>query len=195
MDFWTVTLMLLFIMDPVGNIPMFHHILDHIEPKHRWRIILRELLFAYLILSAFLWGGQHILSFLGLKQASLSITGGIILFVIALDLVFPRKKGKGDDLDNEDPFIVPLAMPMLAGPSAMATLILVATKDPANIWHWHLALTTACTITGVILVSSNLILKFLGKRGIRALKKLIGMLLIMIAVQMFLDGVKEYLGL
>lgn len=192
-EFWTATLMLLFIMDPVGNIPVFHHTLQGVDEDKRWRVILREMLFAYGILLAFLFAGESILHFLGLKQASLSIASGIILFLIGLDIVFPRK-GLNPDQEYEDPFIVPLAVPMVAGPSAIASILLLTSTKPQLLHVWFGSLTSAWAISVVILLSSNWLLHHMGHRGIRAIEKLIGMLLIMLSVQFFLDGVKAYLA-
>ena len=192
MTFLSATLILFFIMDPLGNIPIFHSILQEVPEKKRTGIMIRELVFAYIILLFFLMAGEPMLNLLGLKQSSLSITGGIVLFLIAIGMVFPQHGIKGD-IERDDPFIVPLAMPLIAGPSAIAALLLMASREPDKISSWVGALTVSWSLSFGILLSSGLILKFVGKKGLRAMAKLMGMLLIMMSVQMFLDGLKQYI--
>ncbi len=119
------------------------------------------------------------------------ILGGIVLFLIAIGMVFPQHGIKGD-LEREDPFIVPLAMPLIAGPSAIAALLLMASREPDRILSWAGALSVAWCISFAILLSSRLILGLVGKKGLRAMAKLMGMLLIMMSVQMFLSGIDQY---
>ncbi len=192
MSFLSATLILFFIMDPLGNIPIFHSILQKVPDQKRTGIIIRELIFAYLILLFFLMAGEPMLNLLGLKQSSLSITGGIVLFLIAIGMVYPQHGIKGDS-EHEDPFIVPLAMPLIAGPSAIAALLLMASRDPDRIGTWIGALSLAWGITFLILLLSGVMMRFVGKKGLRAMARLMGMLLIMMSVQMFLDGLESYI--
>ena len=191
-DALRVAATLFFVMDPIGNIPLFNVLLKQYEPRRRAAIIARELCFALLILLAFLYAGNVILSFLGLTQPTLNLAGGILLFLIALRMVFPDA-GIHDDAPVDDPFIVPLAMPMVAGPSSIAILLLTSSSHPEQMLDWTVALLLAWTVTTVILVVSPMILKLLGKRGLRALERLMGMLLVLLAVQMFLNGLTQYL--
>jgi multiple antibiotic resistance protein len=184
--------MLFLILDPVGNVPIFISLLDPLPESRRRRTILRELLIALALLLVFLFAGGAVLRFLGLEQSSLSVAGGVILFLIALGMVFPTR-GLHPEMDTEDLFIVPLAVPLIAGPSAIAALLLLASSEPGRIWEWAAALGVAWLASAVILLTSSQWLRFIGRRGLRALEKLMGMLLIMIAVQMFLDGIKLYL--
>ena len=193
MDFLSAAVMLFLILDPLGNIPVFHSLLAGLPEPQRRKVILRELVIALSLLLVFLFAGGSILHFLGLQQSSLSIAGGVILFLIALNMVFPST-GIHSELESADPFIVPLAVPLVAGPSAIAALLLLATSQPARLWEWAGALGLAWLASAVILLGSTKLMTVIGNRGLRAIEKLMGMLLIMIAVQMFLDGVKEYLG-
>ena len=184
---------LFLVMDPLGNIPIFLSILKDIEPKRRWKIISRELLIALVILLIFLFFGQRILEILQLESESVSIAGGIILFIIGIRMVFPSRRGVlGDQLEGE-PFIVPLAIPLIAGPSALATLILLVNSDPTNMLNWLTVLLIAWALTAVILLSAPIFYKILRKRGLAAIERLMGMILIMIAVQMFVNGIKSVL--
>jgi multiple antibiotic resistance protein len=192
-DILAASVTLFFVMDPIGNIPIFHSILKDVPPKPRIKIIFRELIIALGILLIFLFLGTQILGFLGLTEPVLNVAGGIILFVIAIRMVFAMKT-LGVDEDETDPFIVPLAIPMVAGPSTITILMVQATSQPARKFEWLLALLLAWIMTTAILVASPFILRVLGQRGVRAMERLMGMLLILIAVQMLLDGVAEYLS-
>ncbi len=192
MDFLSAAVMLFLILDPLGNIPVFHLLLGGLPESQRRKVILRELVIALGILMIFLVAGQSILKFLGLQQSSLSIAGGVVLFLIALNMVFPSK-GVHSELADDEPFIVPLAVPLVAGPSAIAALLLLATSQPTRLWEWAGALGLAWLASAFILLASTKLMAWIGNRGLRAIEKLMGMLLIMIAVQMFLNGLKVYL--
>lgn len=184
---------LFLVMDPLGNIPLFLSLLKEYSPKRRQRIILRELLIALAILLIFLFFGQNLLDFLKLQQESVSIAGGIVLFIIAIRMIFPSRHGvMGGRLEGE-PFIVPLAIPLIAGPSALATLILLVRNDPARMMDWLFALLAAWLASAIILLSAPFFYRILRKRGLAAIERLMGMLLIMISVQMLLDGIRAYL--
>ena len=189
----TSALTLFFVMDPLGNIPVFNAVLRDLEPARRRRVIARELIFALAILLGFLIAGPWILTLLGLSQPSLNLAGGILLFIIALKMVFPQPHSAIEDTEGE-PFIVPLAVPMVAGPSTLATLLLLSSSRPGQLTGSLLALLLAWLGTTAILVISPLALRFLGDRGLRALERLMGMLLILIAVQMFLNGLAQLPG-
>jgi len=184
---------LFFIMDPLGNMPVFNAILERFDRKERARIVAREMLFALVILMTFLFAGTAILDFMHLTQSSLSIAGGVLLFIIALRMIFPRPVSAQTE-HVEDPFIVPLAMPMIAGPSTIAILLLLSSSQPEHIWDWSLALIISWAGTAVILTASPFLMRFLGNRGSRALERLMGMLIILLATQMLLNGVAEFVG-
>lgn len=187
-----VAVTLFFVMDPVGNIPVFQSILKGFDTGTRIRIIIRELLIALIILYFFLFAGTAILNYLGLAQPSLNIAGGILLFIIALRMVFPSEQ-KIYETPEGDPYIVPLAVPLVAGPSTIAILLFLSSSQPERIFEWSVSLFIAWVISTVILVLSPFMLRLLGDKVLRALERLIGMLLILIAIQMFLDGLGEYI--
>lgn len=182
---------LFFVMDPLGNIPIFNAVLARFEPRRRAQIVARELVFALVILLVFLFAGNAVMAFLGLSQPTLNLSGGILLFVIALRMIFPRP-GAADNEAVEDPFIVPLAMPLVAGPSTLAILLLLSSSEPERLPDWTVALVMAWLATTVILAVSPWLMKVLGDRGVRALERLMGMLLVLLAVEMFLDGVAAF---
>jgi len=145
------------------------------------------------VLFGFLFGGQYILAALHLKAESVSITGGIILFLIGLRMVFPRPEGLFGEAEEGEPFIVPMAIPLIAGPSTMATLLLLGRDEPGRAVEWSVALLIAWLATAIILFGSTALYRMLGPRVLSALEKLMGMLIIALAVQMTLDGVASYL--
>lgn len=193
-DILSAATLLLLIMDPLGNLPIYMSVLKSIDPKRRTKVILRELTIALVILFIFLFSGQALLTFLQVEQETVSIAGGIILFIIALKMIFPKPGGIMNLPEGEEPLIVPLAVPMIAGPSTMAALILLANQQPDKMLHWSLALVLAWSVSAFILVMSNPIHKLLTDKGLRAVERLMGMVLIMIAIQMLLNGITAYIS-
>ncbi len=191
MDLLAFAVTLFLVLDPFGNVAIFHAVLSRVPETRRRQVLIRELLFALVILLGFLFAGKHLLGFLGLHPHTLSISGGIILFLIALGMVFPTRSVLGENTDD-DPFIVPLAVPLMAGPSSIALLLLTATKHPHALGSVALAVVAAWLASAVVLYASPLLLKVLGAKGTRALERLMGLLLVLVAVQMFLDGVTTY---
>ncbi|MPY25705.1 YhgN family NAAT transporter [Shewanella sp. YLB-07] len=194
MDTFSAAVMLFLIMDPLGNLPIFASILRHIDPKKRRRVLIRELLFALGIMLLFLFAGEAILNFLNLRSESVSIAGGIILFLIAIRMIFPQPGGVVGLAAGEEPFIVPMAIPLMAGPSVLAALILLAHTDSTRMLDWTVALLAAWGGSAVILLFYKVFTKVLGEKGLTAVERLMGMVLVMISVQMFLDGIASYMA-
>jgi multiple antibiotic resistance protein len=194
MDVLSAAILLAIIMDPFGNIPLFHALVGHYPRPRRLRVIARELVAAYLVLVLFLLAGEVILDYLGLKQPALGIAGGVVLFIIALRMVFPTAGADKPGTGEGEPFIVPLAVPMIAGPSAVAALLLLVSRDPGRLWEWFGALTLAWGFAALVLLASGLLMEMLGQRTLRALTRLTGMLLIMMSVQMLMDAMTAYLA-
>ncbi len=184
---------LFFIMDPLGNVPIFNAILSKFDSKRRSIIVARELVIALLILMGFLFAGNAILGFLGLSQSSLNIAGGILLFIISLRMIFPKTTSRDEATGEDDPFIVPLAVPMIAGPSTIAILLLLGSSQPQRMPEWVIALLLAWLGTTVLLVASPALMRVLGRRGARALERLMGMILVILATQMLLNGIRDFL--
>ncbi|QCI23412.1 YhgN family NAAT transporter [Buchnera aphidicola] len=187
------TILLILIMDPLGNLPIFMSILKNLKPNRRRIVLLREMIVALLIMLLFLFAGENILVFLNLKTETVSISGGIILFLIAIKMIFPSYKyEKNTKKTREEPFLVPLAIPLVAGPSLLATLILLSHEYLNKIVYLTGSLLIAWTCTVIILLSSNMFLRLFGSKGVDALERLMGLILIMLSTQMFLDGVKSW---
>ena len=141
----------------------------------------------------FLILGDYVQSYLSLRVSTLHIAGGIILLLVALGMVFPAIGMKMVD-SNEEPFFVPLAMPLVAGPAAIAIVLILGSSQSANTMTWVIALTISWSLAALILVPSPWVFKFIGGKAARILERLMGMILIMLAVQMFLNGVELYVG-
>lgn len=187
---------LLFVMDPLGNIPVFLSVLKDVEGPRRTRVIIRELLVALLVMMCFLFFGSYFLNALQLDQSSVRIAGAIVLFLIALRMIFPQEGGiMGEDNYEGEPFIVPLAIPCVAGPSTLAVLMLMAHSETTGISTWALVAFAAWLLSSVFLVASPLLYKILRDRGLIAIERLMGMILVMISVQGFLTGVREFFQL
>jgi multiple antibiotic resistance protein len=192
-DLYSAALTLFLVMDPLGNVPVFLSVLQDVPPERRRRVILREMLIALVVMLGVLLAGGQLLKALQLDQVTISISGGIVLFLIALRMVFPGEGGVAGGERGAEPFIVPLAIPLVAGPSTLAALLLLARSAPGRLPEWIAALSLAWVVTAAILWASGLFFRVLGRRGLQALERLMGMLLVMVAVQMFLNGLKEYL--
>jgi multiple antibiotic resistance protein len=190
LDILAAATMLFLIMDPLGNLPIYMSVLKTIDPKRRQIIIFRELIFALIILMLFLHSGQALLDFLQIDQETVSIAGGIILFLIALRMIFPQPGGVMSLPVGEEPFIVPLAVPMIAGPSTMAALILLANQEPNKMMH----LFAAWAASALILSFSGGFHRMLGDKGLNTVERLMGMILVMIAIQMLLNGISAYIA-
>lgn len=192
MTFLSATVLLLLIIDPFGNLVTINALLREFPTRERQALILRECLIAFAILALFLFAGNTLLGLLGLRAPTLSISGGIVLFLIALGMVFPSRDRGLASVDGK-PLIVPIATPLIAGPSTLAMLLLMATREPDALGRWFGALAASVGISTLVLWLSPLFYEKLGRPVTSAIERLVGMLLIMVSVQMFLDGVGEYL--
>lgn len=194
MDTLSAFITLVFVMDPLGNVPIFLAVLKDVDARRRHWVIFREMLIALGVLLLFLYAGSGLLDVLGLKQESISIAGAIILFLIALRMIFPSANGIMGDNPEGEPFIVPLAIPAVAGPSALAIIMLLVNTDPDRMLDWTVAVVGAWGVSAILLMASPLLLRALGNRGLIAMERLMGMLLVIISVQMFFDGVQKFLN-
>ncbi|MBN4067044.1 NAAT family transporter [Simkania negevensis] len=180
------------IMDPVGNVPMFLSVLKDVPAKRQKTVIFREMLIALFIMLVFNYVGDGGLRLLGISTATVEVSGGIILFIIALNMVFPRKVDEGNELFKEEPFIVPLAVPFVAGPSILAAIIVYAAQEP-NSLITLLAILLAWIPLVIFLLASQILQKLLGRRGLVAVERLMGLVLTLLAVEMFLRGIKRFM--
>jgi MarC family membrane protein len=192
-SFLSALVLLLLVLDPLGGLPIYISVLSGVAPERRTRVALRETGIAFAALALFMVGGQGFLSLMRLSERSLEVAGGVILLVIAMRMVFTG----GDEAyasgpPGREPFVFPLAVPLLAGPSAMATVLLLASRQPERLWSWFGALTVAMLVSGVVLLAADRIRRVLGASIVTAIEKLMGLVLTAIAVEMILAGLKRY---
>ena len=194
MELITAVGLLLLTTDPLGNVPTFISVLQPVPEHRRKAVIVRELLFAVGIMLVFVFAGRLLTNALGIQQEAISIAGGLVLFLVALEMILPGKgrRGAPSEEPESEPFVVPLATPLVAGPATLATIILITSK-PGGTLTGFCAVLIAWGITFCSLVSAPAIMRVLKQRGSRAVERLMGMLLVMLSVQMFLNGLSEYL--
>jgi MarC family membrane protein len=190
----SATVLLFLVIDPFGNVPFFVAALNQVDPARRRRVIIRELLIAYAVMVVFLFFGQSLLRVLGISGPALTIAGGVILFLIALRMVFPIRGQSSQEQIEGEPFIVPLAIPYVAGPSVLAVELLLMSDEPTRWPIWLTAITVAWAATAVIVFFGSQVAQRLGPRGLIAIERLMGMILVAIAIQMFLTGADMYFG-
>ena len=186
---------LFLVMDSIGNVPMFSALLRKVPTPRRTWVIVRENLIALVTLIFFLFFGQAVMTWLRISATSLATAGGIVLFIVALDMIFPRRGLVGDHDENTEPLIVPLAIPLLAGPSTVAMIMLLATQEPSRWGDWLLALLAAWFVGLIILLLASKLQDWLGHRALLAIERLMGMILVVVAVQMTMDGIHQFLTL
>ncbi len=194
MTILSAALLLFLVMDPLGNIPLFMTTLKKVAPARQKKVVIRELLIALVVLVGFLFLGQYLLQALHLSQTALTTAGGIILLIIAIKMIFPATNASLQEDVEGEPFIVPLAIPYVAGPSAMATALLMMSNEPTRWAEWLLAVLIAWFASALIIYFSSYFARFLGEKGLIAIERLMGMLLITVAVQMLLTGIAEFVG-
>jgi len=189
MEFTSAVLTLIIVLDPLGNIPNFMAAMRSVPDARRFRVVARELLIALVILLGVFFCGRTVMKLLSLSDDALRISGGIVLFLIALRMVFPPEThDRMEHPPEEEPFIVPLATPLVAGPSVMATIMFIAERQPERRFEWLLALFLAWLATAFILLAAPFLARVLQRRGLMAVERLMGMILVVVSVQMFLDG-------
>jgi MarC family membrane protein len=189
--FASATILLLLITDPVGNIPMFANALKHVAPQRRPWVILREILIAFALLLTFMFVGEGFLRVMNLSELSLQIGGGVILFLIALRMVFPPAATAEAEITTE-PLIVPLAIPAIAGPSALATVLLLVSQQPERRMEWIAALCVTMLVCAAVLVSAERIQRLIGDRLVMAVERLMGLVLVSVAIEMLLRGIRTF---
>ncbi|XZG71027.1 MarC family protein [Chitinibacteraceae bacterium HSL-7] len=190
-SFLSALVLILLVTDPFGSVPIFVSQMRHVPPERRRLVVIREILVAFSVLFVFMLFGRQFLSVMHLSETSLGIAGGVILFLIALRMVFPPPRSAETEPPQE-PFIVPLAIPLIAGPSALATVLLLVSREPERLWEWVGALALAMLICGIMLGFSDRISRLCGDRVTTAFERLMGLVLTAIAVEMLLGGIRHY---
>jgi len=192
LSFASAVVILVLVADPLGNIPVFVALLQNVEPARRVRVIVRECAIAFAVLVAFMLFGREILTLLGLSDRSLNIAGGVILFLIALRMVFRENETIFAGLPAGEPFIVPLAIPSIAGPAAIASVILLVSRAPQRMLEWSIAIALAMSVSLLVLLFAERIARLVGARGLYAFERLMGLILTAVAVEMLLRGIEAF---
>lgn len=193
-SFISSVITLALVMDGFGNIPLFIAALKKVAPERRKIVLFRELGIALLIMVAFLFLGKWFLKAFGIHEYSLSIAGGIILFIISVKLVFGGEEETKSDPKEDEPFVVPLAIPLVAGPAALSMVMITAAQQ-SNKFITLGAVIVASLINSAILMASFPISNLLGKRGLTAIERLTGMILILMSVDMVMGGISTFINM
>jgi MarC family membrane protein len=190
--FASTVVILLLVMDPIGNIPLFVSLLRPVEASRRLKVIVRECVIAFLVLIGFALFGRALLTVLGISDSSLTIAGGVILFLIALRMIFRHPEGVFGNTMHGEPFIVPLATPSIAGPAAIATVVLLVSREPVRLYEWLGAITVAMLVMVTVLLAAERLARLAGERVLMAFERLMGLILTAIAVEMLLRGIRAF---
>lgn len=191
--FLSALVLLLLVLDPIGSLPVFIAVMRNVAPERRMRVALRESALAFAALLVFMFAGQAFLALMRLSERSLEVAGGVILLIIAMRMIFASgAEVYAADGKAREPFIFPLAVPLLAGPSAMATVLLLASRQPERLLDWIGALTVAMLFSALVLLGADRIRRWIGSSMVSAVEKLMGLVLTAIAVEMILAGLKRY---
>ncbi len=193
MDFISVTVLLYLIMDPVGNISSFLKLINLVPPERQQWVTIREMLIALVAMLAFYFFGEFLFSVLEISEPTVRVASGVILFLVAIKILFSSKTSLRANLPNEEPFLVPLAIPLIAGPALLATIMLFShiVTEPIVMLGAILAAWAAAVVT---LFLSKPLMKALGRNGLLACERLMGMILVMLAIQRFLEGIKQFVA-
>lgn len=193
MTIGSVIVALFLLMDAPGNTPVFLSILGHLGKAERRRAIIREIFFALIVLLLFLFFGKSILSYLGISTPALSVAGGVVLFIVAMRMIFPHQYGPVYGKEDDDPWVVPLAIPLVAGPSSIAYIMTVAAREPDRIKDWVIATVIACILCGAVIYTIDLLRPWIKDRALTLMERIMGMILVIISIQMLMNGIAEYI--
>lgn len=191
-SFLSAFVLLLLVLDPLGSLPIFIPIMRDVAPARRRWVAIREVGIAFGVLFCFMFFGQGFLQVMHLSERSLEVAGGVILLMVAIRMIFTPEGGVYGVPEGREPLIFPLAVPLLAGPSAMATVLLLASRQPERVLTWVAALVCAMAVSGVVLLACSKIRRWVGDSVVSAVEKLMGLVLTAIAVEMILAGLKRY---
>lgn len=189
MDLISAIILLVIVTDPLGNLPIVMTCLE--GTKRPYRFITREVILATIVLLAALFLGPALLRLLHLSEEALRLAGGIVLFLIAIKLIFPTDTSWMGVKKGEEPILFPLAVPLVAGPSAVATVMLFAAQYPQRMGIWVIAILVTMAVSLVAFFFAPAVNRIVGHRGLSAFQRLMGMLLTVIAVQMLITALKE----
>lgn len=188
MSLFSIAVVLFLIMDPMGNISSFLSLTKDLEPKKQHRVIVREMLIALAVMIFFNYLGEFIFAILELSETTVRISSGVILFLIAIKILFMAPDSLRANLPKGEPYVFPIAIPLIAGPGLLATIMLYAHLEPYQS-VMIVAILLAWAASAAILYFANPIKKYLGPNGLMAAERLVGMVLVLISIQRFLEGI------
>ena len=194
LSFVSAVVILFLVIDPLGNIPLFVSLLRTVAPERRTWVILREWLIALVLLLGFVFAGEAVLRLFGLSDPSLNIAGGVILFLIALGMIFRPGAGAFAGLPEGEPLVMPLAIPAIAGPGTMATVIVLASRAPERVLEWTGAVVAAMLASLIVLVFAERLARRVDRRALLAVERLFGLILTAFAIEMVLRGVAAFVA-
>jgi len=192
MSLFSLTLTLFLIMDPLGKVKQFLSILDGIPHRRQRLVIAREMIMALVAMMVFSLLGEYISAAFQVNKTTIFISAGIILFLTAIRILFPKEDHLPRVPGNE-PFLVPLAIPMIASPALLATIMLFSQAEPL-MWPMVYSILMAWGISSVLLIFSRPLRRILTQNGLLAIERLMGMVLVLIAVQRFLEGIVLFMA-
>lgn len=188
MSLFNITVTLFLIMDPVGNLSSYISMVKELDPKRQKWIVFREMLIALVVMLFFNYLGEYIFNFLDLSETTVRLSSGVILFLIAIKILFMASDSPRANLPKGEPFVFPLAVPLIAGPALMATIMLYAHLEPTQS-VMIFAILIAWFLSILIFLFAGPIKRILGNNGLMACERLIGMVLVLVAIQRFLEGI------
>jgi len=193
-SFLSAFFLLLLVLDPMGNMVPFLALTKHLPPERRWRVVLRECLAGTGVLVAFAFFGRRFLHYTGVTTGTLGVTGGVLLFLIGLKMVFKGSEAYAEETasPSPEPFLVPMALPLFAGPSSIALTVLNGSEGAQGRWSWIAGMLLACLVSTVLLLAADPLVRRIGDKGVGALERLMGLVLTTVSVQMILDGFRTY---
>ncbi|WP_295480354.1 MarC family protein [Sutterella sp.] len=193
-SFWGGLMLMVLMADPLGNIPITISCMKSVPNNRRVRVLLRECTIAMGLLLLAMFFGKPFLAAIGLSDAALSIGGSVIVMLMAIRMVFPTKEGVFGDTPGGEPYIVPIAIPAIAGPSTLATIMMLAASQPGRLLEWGAVVVITCAVSFAVLASADWLERHMGSKLTLAFERLTGLLLAMMATQMFLSGLGSYLS-
>ena len=192
--FWGALTLMVLMADPRGNIPIGLACLKNVPNERKNIVLARECAIAMVMLLLAMFFGRGVLEAIGLSDAALSIGGSVIVMLIAIRMVFPQAEGVFGEIPGGEPYIVPLAVPAIAGPSTLATIMMLAASGPERMWEWAAIVAITCVVSFFVLASAEWMQRRLGEKVTLAIERLTGLILAMMATQMFLSGLESYIS-
>ena len=190
LSLFSLPIILFLIMDPVGNIPAYLTLVEKFSPQRQKKILFREMLIALALMIVFAFLGEALFYILQVSDITVMLSSGAILFLTAIKILFPTSDSLRANLPQQEPFIIPLAVPLIAGPSALATIMLFS--KITTLGEMLIGITIAWISSLIVLYLAPFLQKYLRNSGLMACERLMGMILVMLAIQRFMEGIHHF---